>query len=144
MSPTAQTIVEELGAALSFQQSVTGSLSRTVTYLSEHAILDMANFTLLRRDSYLHQLRYGVKPDTVLVLRTAPVHLDTLFPESLAVRAEKEVADYDGRRQTKDRAGHPYKEPGSSQARYKRPCGSQVSWKSACFNKAECCSSETQ
>ena len=31
LSPTAQAIVEELGAALSFQQSVTGSLSRPVT-----------------------------------------------------------------------------------------------------------------
>ena len=60
----------------------------------------MANLKLLRRDSYLHQLRYSVKPNTVLALRTAPVHLDTLFPESLVIRAEKEVGDYDGRRQT--------------------------------------------
>ena len=39
----------------------------------------MANLTLARRDSYLEFIRGGVKPDSLTALRTAPVHLHSLF-----------------------------------------------------------------
>ena len=51
----------------------------------------MANLTLARRDSYLEFLRGGVKPDTLTALHTAPVHLNSLFPDSLLVKAEDEI-----------------------------------------------------
>ena len=52
----------------------------------------MANLTLARRDSYLEFIRGGVKPDTLTALRTAPVHIHSLFPDSLLVKAEDEIS----------------------------------------------------
>ena len=51
----------------------------------------MANFTLERRDSYLEYLHAGVKQDTLTALRTAPVHLHSLFPDQLITKAEEEI-----------------------------------------------------
>ena len=39
----------------------------------------MANLTLIRTDSYLAHLRPGNKPDILASLRTAPLHMVTLF-----------------------------------------------------------------
>ena len=51
----------------------------------------MANLTLPRRDSYLEFMRGEVKPDTLTALHTAPVHLHSLFPDSLLVKAEDDI-----------------------------------------------------
>ena len=51
----------------------------------------MANFTLARRDSYLEYLHAGVKQDTLAALRTAPVYLNSLFPDQLITKAEEEI-----------------------------------------------------
>ena len=61
----------------------------------------MANLTLARRDSYLEFLRGGVKPDTLTALRTAPVHLNSLFPDSLLVKAEDEISRSEERRSSR-------------------------------------------
>ena len=58
----------------------------------------MANLTLARRDSYLEFIRGGVKPDTLTALRTSPVHLLSLFPDSLLVKAEDEISCSEERR----------------------------------------------
>ena len=51
--------------------------------LSEGVFISIANFTLARRDSYLQYLHAGVNQDTLTALRTAPVHLYSLFPDQL-------------------------------------------------------------
>ena len=51
--------------------------------LPENVFINMANFTLARRDSYLDYLHAGVKQDTVNTLRTSPVYLNALFPDQL-------------------------------------------------------------
>ena len=52
--------------------------------------ISVANFTFARRDSYLDYLH--TKQDTLTALRTAPVHLQSLFPDQLLIKAEEEVA----------------------------------------------------
>ena len=52
----------------------------------------MANLTLAHRDNYLEFLSGGIKPDTLTALRTAPVHLNSLFSDSLLVKAEHEIS----------------------------------------------------
>ena len=66
-------------------------MARTMQDLSEGVFISVANFTLARRDSYLEYLHMGVKQDTLTALRTAPIHLQTLFPDRLLIKAEEEV-----------------------------------------------------
>ena len=40
----------------------------------------------------------GVKQDTLTALRTAPIHLQSLFPDQLLIKAEEEVARSEDRR----------------------------------------------
>ena len=85
----------------------------------------MANTTLLRRDSYLSYLKAGVKTDTLNALRTAPLQLDTIFPDSVIKRAEEDIASYD-----KGHTGSVYKkreEKRSDSKRQDRPA-----WKNIC------------
>ena len=52
-----------------------------------------------------------MKADTLNALRTAPLHLDTLFPDSTVKRAEEDIADFDKGRSVsvyKGRRYHPY------------------------------------
>ena len=51
----------------------------------------MANITLARRDYHLDHLRCGIKQDTLAALRTAPLHLATLFPDSVLKKAEDDI-----------------------------------------------------
>ena len=80
---------------------------------SEGVFISMANLTLARRDSYLEYLHAGVKQDTLTALRTAPVHLQSLFPDQLLTKAEEEISRSEERRssgQSHRRQGrfHPY------------------------------------
>ena len=55
--------------------------------------VNIANTTLLRRDSYLFYLKAGVKADTLNALRSAPLELDTLFPDAVIKQAEEDIAN---------------------------------------------------
>ena len=86
-----QQAVEELEYLVTFNRSISQAMQRTMQDLSEGVFITMANLTLARRDSYLEFIRSGVKPDTLTALHTAPVHLHSLFPDSLLVKAEDEI-----------------------------------------------------
>ena len=88
-------------------------MARTMQDLSEGVFISVANFTLARRDSYLEYLHAGVKQDTLAVLHTAPIHIHSLFPDQLLMKAEEEVARSEERRsssQSHRKPGrfHPY------------------------------------
>ena len=55
----------------------------------------MENLTLARRDAYLNHIKGDVKPDTVAALRTAPLHIPTLFPDSIIKWAEEKIAHFE-------------------------------------------------
>ena len=84
-------------------------MARTMQDLSEGVFI--INFTLAHRDSYLEYLHAGVKQDTVTALRTAPIHLQSLFPDRLHIKAE-EVTRSEERRSSqfnrKPGRFHPY------------------------------------
>ena len=75
--------VSELEYLTTFNRSVSQAMARTMQDLSEAVFINMANFTLARRDSYLDYLHAGVKQDTLHALRTSPVHLNALFLDQL-------------------------------------------------------------
>ena len=87
-----QLAVEELEYLVTFNQSISQAMQRTMQDLSEGVFISMANLTLACRDSYLEFLHGGVKQDTLTALHTAPVHLPSLFPDNLLIKAEDEIS----------------------------------------------------
>ena len=90
--------VSELEYLTAFNWSISQAMARTLQDLSEGVFINMANFTLARKDSYLDYLHAGVKQDTVNALRTSPVHLNALFPDQLIAKAEEEISKSEERR----------------------------------------------
>ena len=93
-----QQAVDELEYLVTFNQSISQAMARTMQDLSEGVFISVTNFTLARRHSYLEYLHTGVKQDTLTALRTAPIHLQSLFPDQLLIKAEEEVAKSEERR----------------------------------------------
>ena len=92
----------------------------------------MGNLTLARHDSYLNHMKNGIKPDTLAALRTAPLHISTLFPDAIIKQAEEEIAHYDNKGQSASFSSrhkgrfHPYETPdkrveGRSESKQERP-----------------------
>ena len=79
-SEKTQQVVDELKYLVTFNRPISQAMARTMQDLSEGIFISVANFTLARRDSYLEYLHAGVKQDTLTALRTAPIHLQSLFP----------------------------------------------------------------
>ena len=90
-SERTQQAVDESEYLLTFNRSVSQAMAKTMQDLSEVVFISVANFTLARRDSYLEYLHAGVKQDTLTALRTAPIHLQSLFLDRLLIKAEEEV-----------------------------------------------------
>ena len=84
--------MDKLQYLMAFNSSITKAAAKTIEHLSEFVFISMGNMTLARRDAYLTHLKSGIKPDTVAALRTAPIHISTLFPDSLTKRAEEEIS----------------------------------------------------
>ena len=100
--------VDELVYPVTFNRSISQAMARTMQDLSEGVFINMANFTLARRNSYLEYLHAGVKQDTLTAL-----HLHSLFPDQLFTKAEEEICRSEERRssgQSHRRQGcfHPY------------------------------------
>ena len=100
--------VDELDYLVTFNRSISQAMARTMQDLSEGMFISMANCTLSRRDSYLEYLHAGVKQGTLTALRTAPVHLHSLFPEHLVTKAEEETCRSEERRSS----GQPHRGQG--------------------------------
>ena len=103
-----QQAVEELEYLVTFNRSISQAMPRTMQDLSEGVFISMANLTLARRDSCLEFICGGVKPDTLTALGTAPVHLHSLFPDSLLVKAEDEIS----RSEERHSSGSAHRKPG--------------------------------
>ena len=76
---------------LTFNHSISQAMARTKQDLFEDIFISVANFTLAPRDSYLEYLYASVKQDTLTAMCTA-VHLHSLFPDQLPIKAEEEVS----------------------------------------------------
>ena len=123
--------VDKLQFLLDFNSSVCQAMAKSMEHLTEFVFVTMANTTLLRRDSYLAYLKAGVKADTLNALRTAPLHLDTLFPDNVVKRAEEDITSFDKGRTTsvyKGRRYHPYERQDSrSDKQQDRPAWKNLS-----------------
>ena len=125
--------MDELQYLMDFNSSIKQAAAKTMEHLSEFIFISMGNLTLTRRDAYLMHLKSGIKPDTVAALRTAPLHIPTLFPDAVIKRAEEEISHYEskghsGSSRSKARF-HPYER--SDRRGDKRPDkkGEKPAWK---------------
>ena len=78
---------EELQFLMDFNSNITQAAAKAMEHLTDFVFLTMGNITLTRRDSYLSHLKNGIKPDTFAALRTGPLHIPTLFAESVVKKA---------------------------------------------------------
>ena len=101
---------------MDFNSSICQAMAKSMERLTDFVIVNMANVTMLRRDSYLAYLMAGIKTDTLAALRTAPLHLPTLFPDNVIKQAEEDISNYykgwSGLVYKKGRY-HPYEHPES-------------------------------
>ena len=82
------TATEELQFLMDFNSSLCQAMAKSMEHLTDSVFMNMANVTLLRRDSYLAYLKAGIKAETLAALRTAPLHISTLFLDTAPKQAE--------------------------------------------------------
>ena len=128
---------EELQFLMDFNSNITQAAAKAMEHLTDFVFLTMGNITFTRRDSYLSHLKNGIKPDTFAALRTGPLHIPTLFAESVVKKAEEEIALYDSKShptpttsRMKNRY-HPYersdrKQEGRSEGKQDRPAWKNI------------------
>ena len=128
---------DELQFLMDFNANISHATAKAMEHLTEFVFFTMGNLTLARRDAYLNHLKNGIKPDTFAALRTGPLHIPTLFPESAIKRAEEEIAHFDSKSQpaaSSSRAKarfHPYerqehKQEGRSEFKQERPAWKNI------------------
>ena len=83
--------VDELQFLQEFNSSVCQAMAKSMEHLTEFVFVNMANTTLLRRDSYLAYLKAGVKADTLHALLTAPLQSDTLCSRTVWLRGQRKT-----------------------------------------------------
>ena len=88
---------DELQYLMDFNASITQAAAKTMEHLSDFVFIFMGNITLARRDAYLSHLRTGIKPDTLNALRAGPLHINTLFPDSVVKKAEEDIAHFESK-----------------------------------------------
>ena len=103
---------DELDFLVTFNRSITQAMARTMQDLSDGVFVNVANLTLARRDSYLDFIRSGIKQDTLMSLRSAPLHMSALFPDHIITKAEEEIRHFEDKRTPgptrKGQRFHPY------------------------------------
>ena len=69
---------EELQFLMDFYSGICQAMAKSMEHLMDIVFVNMANVTLLRRDSHLAYLKTGIKADTELPLYTSPLYFQTV------------------------------------------------------------------
>ena len=99
-SAKAQSALDELHYLTSFNQNVSFAMGKSLQHRYDFTFTQMANLTLVRRDSYFEDLKQGVKPDTFSSLRNCLLNGYALFPDAVTRKAEDEIAQYESAKRT--------------------------------------------
>ena len=87
--------IKDLKDLSSFHASVSVALGTALQHLADSLFVKLANFILLRRDSYLEIMKPGVKADTWNKLRNAPLFSSALFPDDTLATAEQDILKHE-------------------------------------------------
>ena len=78
-----------------FHSNVSVALGTALQHLADSLFIQLANFILLRRDSYLEFVKTGLKPDTWNRLTNAPLFHSALFPDDVLASAEQDILKHE-------------------------------------------------
>ena len=71
------------------------ALGTALQHLADSLFVQLANFILLRRDSYLEFVKPGLKADTWNRLRNVPLFSSALFPDDILATAEQDIITHE-------------------------------------------------
>ena len=110
--------VKDLKDLSAFHSSVSVALGTAFQHLADSLFVQLANFILLRRDSYLEYVRPGLKPDTWNNLRNAPLFTYGLFPDDVLAVAEQDIQKHESNRSAPGPGSGKYQHSKKHQFRY--------------------------
>ena len=87
--------LKELRDLCAFHQNVSVSLGTALQHLADSLFVQLGNFILMRRDSYLDHVRPGMKMDTWNELRNAALFGYGLFPDAALNVAEQDINKFE-------------------------------------------------
>ena len=87
--------IKEVKDLSAFHTSVSFALGTSLQQLTDNLFVQLANFVILGRDSYLDYLKAGVKPDTWNRLRNAPLFSSGLFSDDVLAIAEQDIIKHE-------------------------------------------------
>ena len=126
---------DELQFLMNFNSSITQAAAKAIEHLTDFVFITMGNSTLAQRDAYLSHLKNGIKSDAFAALRTTPLQIGTLFPDSIIKRAEEEISHYHSKGQSasygRNKACyHPYERPDAKKSASRSECKQErPAWK---------------
>ena len=85
----------DLRGLSAFHSNVSVALGTALQHLADSLFIQLANFILLRRDSYLEFVKTGLKPDTCNRLRNAPLFHSALFPDDVLASAKQDILKHE-------------------------------------------------
>ena len=91
---------DELQFLMDFHSSITQAAAKLMEHLSQFVFVTIGNLTLVRRDAFMSHVRTGIKHDTINALRTAPLHIPTLFSDAGIKKAEEDIAQFESKNQS--------------------------------------------
>ena len=92
------TALTDLKDFMAFHQSVSGAMGTALQHLADSSFVHLADLILLTRDVYLDHVKDGVKQDTWLYLRNAPLFGYGLFPDDVLCTAEQDITRHEAYR----------------------------------------------
>ena len=110
--------VKDLKDLSAFHSSISVALGTAFQHLADSLFVQLANFILLRRDSYLEYVRPGLKPDTWNKLRNAPLFTYGLFPDDVLAVAEQDIQKHESNRSAPGPGSGTYQHSKKHQFRY--------------------------
>ena len=87
--------LNDLRDLMAFHQKVSVAMGMSLQHLADSLFVNMSNLVLLRRDAYLEFVKQGVKPDTMNLLRNAPLFGYGLFPDAAIMTAEPDIQKFE-------------------------------------------------
>ena len=75
-------------------------MGKSLQHLSDFTFIQMANLTLVHRDSFMEHIKTGVKLDNFSALRNCSLNTHALFPDAVIRKAEDKIAQFETRKRT--------------------------------------------
>ena len=101
-----------------FYSSISVASGTALQHLADSLFVQLANFILFRRDSYLEFVKPGLKADTWNRLRNAPLFSSALFPDDILATAEQDIIKHENAAGAQDPSPGTFQHSGRKQQHY--------------------------